>query len=132
MYRPGLASQRQPGRNASGHPTAKSGVNSMPRKAKLAASVSQAAASFAVSGGFMNLWAFRAGKTKHGPRPSGKRWDAQHALTEIFKGTDLPQKVSNWEYLTRRVNEILKRNPLYEEIDSMTVRRAFGELHRRS
>jgi hypothetical protein len=117
----------------------------MPRKAKPVASLSQAAASlvvevgassqadqsFAVRGGSMNFFAPRAGKTKYGPRSGGKRWDAQIAMTEIFKD-GLPRDVSNWEELTRRVNEIRKRNPIYEELDSMTVRRAFKELHRKS
>jgi hypothetical protein len=54
----------------------------------------------------------RASKTKYGPRSGGKRWHAQLALTEIFKN-GLPQQVVNYLELTRKVNEVLKRNPDY-------------------
>ena len=80
------------------------------------------------------VFVVRASKTKYGPRSSGKRWDAQRALIEIFNNR-LLEGVSSWGGLTRRVDEILKRdNPTFYNkrinIDSNTVRRAFKDLRR--
>lgn len=79
------------------------------------------------------IFVIRAGKNRYGKPRWGKRWHVQFALAEIFKETGLPQYVSNWEELTRQVNGILKSNPdyLYEEVDPMTVSRAFQDLKRR-
>jgi hypothetical protein len=111
-------------------------MNSMPRKARPRASISQAVASFAGQSSFhLNSFIIRGGKIREGSRSRrwGKRQWVQHAIIAVSPHR-LPGLGINISGLTRAVNMYLKKNPDYRAsglgpIKRMTVTRALEEMH---